>query len=396
MRKKSISMLKNVLALFLGSVLALAMMEGIFRVYQPFEFRVKANKIVLPAHKEYIIPSDKSDKLDNLIVHRKNSLGFRGAEKPADFEKSLSVIAIGGSATECFYLSDDKTWPHLLGEKLKKKFNPFWINNAGLDGHSTFGHIALLENHVFKIKPKVVLFLVGSIDIQRENPNPFDDRTALGKLSRHSVKGWLVSAANQSEVFALAINVFRYYKGRNMRRPNPIDFKNRRTLEMSPEIRAQTLILDNQRYLLPYENRLRRLILLCRQNDIEPILVTHPMLFGDVIDDVTRVDLGRIDVSQILREIGAAPKGSTNGLFQWEQLEMYNDVTRRVGKKEKIHLVDLARELPKSTRYYYDSMHYGNEGAAKVAEILYDRLAPYLAKKYPGHYHPERRSSDEE
>lgn len=53
----------------------------------------------------------------------------------------LTIISVGGSTTECFYISDDKTWTHILGMKLKSVFTRVWINNAGLDGHSTFGHI---------------------------------------------------------------------------------------------------------------------------------------------------------------------------------------------------------------------------------------------------------------
>lgn len=53
----------------------------------------------------------------------------------------MTIISVGGSTTECFYISDDKTWTHILGMKLKSVFTRVWINNAGLDGHSTFGHI---------------------------------------------------------------------------------------------------------------------------------------------------------------------------------------------------------------------------------------------------------------
>lgn len=45
-------------------------------------------------------------------------------------------------------------------------------------------------------------------------------------------------------------------------------------------------------------------------------------------------------------------------------------------------MIDLAREMPKSTRYYYDLLHFTNEGAEKVAEIIHEKLCPYLAKKY--------------
>jgi hypothetical protein len=48
-----------------------------------------------------------------------------------------------------------------------------------------------------------------------------------------------------------------------------------------------------------------------------------------------------------------------------------------------VKVVDLARELPKSSRYFYDNVHYTNEGAERVAEIIYSSACPYLAKRYP-------------
>ena len=75
---------------------------------------------------------------------------------PKTFEDYLTIIAVGGSTTECFLIADGQDWPAILGEKLKKSFNLVWINNAGLDGHSTFGHNVLMKDYIVKIKPKVV------------------------------------------------------------------------------------------------------------------------------------------------------------------------------------------------------------------------------------------------
>jgi hypothetical protein len=78
--------------------------------------------------------------LEARIVHRKNSLGFRGPELPADYAERLSIIAVGGSTTECFYIPDGKTWPDLPADSLGGNFSGLWLDNAGLDGHSTWGH----------------------------------------------------------------------------------------------------------------------------------------------------------------------------------------------------------------------------------------------------------------
>jgi hypothetical protein len=63
-------------------------------------------------------------------------------------------------------------------------------------------------------------------------------------------------------------------------------------------------------------------------------------------------------------------------------VEIYNDITRQVGEEENLLVIELARKMPKSSKYFYDLMHYTNEGAAKVADIIYQDLAPYLRQKY--------------
>ena len=105
----------------------------------PFKFSVRGNEISLPSNITYVTTNNLASKLDKRIVHTKNSLGFRGEDPPADLEGTLSIIAVGGSTTESRSLSDEKEWVFILRKELSNHFDPLWINNAGLDGHSTFG-----------------------------------------------------------------------------------------------------------------------------------------------------------------------------------------------------------------------------------------------------------------
>jgi hypothetical protein len=115
------------------------------------------------------------------------------------------------------------------------------------------------------------------------------------------------------------------------------------------------------------------LIAVSRRNGIEPVLITQPVLYGHVNDDVTAVDL---------RTVVA---GELNGETEWDALEMYNNATRETGQREKVVVIDLAAKLPKSSRYYYDFFHYTNEGARAVGDIVYETLCPFLAQKYPAY-----------
>jgi lysophospholipase L1-like esterase len=61
-------------------------------------------------------------------------------------------------------------------------------------------------------------------------------------------------------------------------------------------------------------------------------------------------------------------------------LEIYNAATRRVAEREHVLLIDLARKLPKDSRYFSDLVHFSKLGAAKIAEIASPSLLPSLER----------------
>ena len=63
------------------------------------------------------------------------------------------------------YLDDSKTWPHLVQEDLRKGCPGAWVGNAGLDGHSSHGHVLLMDKVITKIHPDILIFLVGLNDL---------------------------------------------------------------------------------------------------------------------------------------------------------------------------------------------------------------------------------------
>ena len=127
------AILKNILAILLGLVLAFMALEIMLRVFQPVEYRVRGNRIVLPRNKKYVFTTDKTDIFDRVIYFSKNPLGFRGDLPPRNFAQTLTIVTVGGSTTECMNITDGKTWSDILANRLKQEFKPFWLNNAGCE-----------------------------------------------------------------------------------------------------------------------------------------------------------------------------------------------------------------------------------------------------------------------
>jgi lysophospholipase L1-like esterase len=362
---------KNLLAILIGILVSVVLLEGLLRIFQPIEYRVKANKIKLPRDKKYQFTNDKTDKVDRIIYTSRNHAGFRGELPPPNFAEVLTIIAIGGSTTECTLISDGKTWCDLLAQKLMGRFKPVWLGNGGLNGMSTYGHITFVEDYIIRLKPKVALFLVGANDIGLETYRPDDLNYFKKRITGVLASGW-EKLLNHSEVLDYGINFYRYYKAKRMGLVHPIlDFPRLKQVEVPPE-RVQAILQEHQeKFLKSYAQRLTKLIELCRDHHIEPVFITQPTVFGNLIDPLTGADLAK------------AEAWGWNGKVLWQILELYNDVVRDTGRRQQVYMIDLAREMPKSTAFYYDTYHFTNAGCQRMAEIIYRHLAPFLEKHFP-------------
>jgi len=327
-------------------------LEIVLRIYNPFPSRLRMDKIVLPRDQHIVIKNNYVPVLDSIIYVSKNSLGFRGPEMPSDTNHLVTLITIGGSTTECDVISDSTTWPFLLGEYLGREIPKLWVNNAGMDGHSTFGHQILLDDYILKLHPKFLLFLVGVNDVERYDLNNFDKR-----FISEGIKGVL----EKSEIVVLIVNMRRTMLARKLK----IQHNYRPFSELTedniifPNTYTDSILEAQTRYLNAFRERLTGLMDSCLNHGITPLLITQPSLFGGGIDSVSGSDLSYMNLHD-----------GTNGDLYWNRLELYNDVTRKLAHDKGIYLVDLAREMPKSTRYFYDAVHFTVQGCQKVAGIL--------------------------
>ncbi len=113
-----------------------------------------------------------------------------------------------------------------------------------------------------------------------------------------------------------------------------------------------------------WDDHLTEIVKRCELAGIRCVLITQPVLYGVGIDELTGVDLETI------------PVGEVDGWMQWRLLQEYNRVTVSVGEETKVLVIDLANQLPKSSKYFYDLTHYNKEGAKAVAEIIYSGVEP--------------------
>ncbi len=352
---------KNLKAFLFGLALALLLCEIILRIYNPFPFALQKGKLVIPANQSRIYENKWIDKLDKKIVYSRNSLGFRGPEKLSDHQWP-EIITIGGSTTACTFLSDSCTWPYVLGKKLQQAYPDIWLNNAGIDGHSSFGHILMLRDHVLPLKPDYVIFLMGINDTESNQAVEFDEMTEK-KIQTRSVKSFFKSLLNYSELGRTLFTFYHvsiaYKKGLFHQE---IHVKALVDHPLPDSIIAKRL-RQQEKFLAGYRARTDSIIAMCKHAGVKPVFLTQPSLFGDYTDSLTGVPMANKWMNT---------SDADNSLLQEKILELYNDVLRN--DSARITVIDLARKMPKNSAYYYDFIHFTNAGAEKVGEILAEEL----------------------
>ncbi len=355
---------KKFIAIIFGIFLALVLIEIVLRIWHPFVYTVRGDRIILAANIKVRMKNPWIRKLDDTIYYSRNSIGLRGDAWPANPGNYITIITIGGSTTECKFLSDNKTWPERLKQDLSRNYPNICLNNAGLDGHSTFGHLVLLNDYIVQLHPNYILFLTGVNDVELDQRTDLDDQDIRG-LHGHSVKYFLKSLVNYSETGTLLLSLYRNYlayrKGLIHRERDPSQLE----IGVTDSLTRRKKIAFQQSYLTGYARRLRELATESIHQGIKPVFITQPALFGNVLDSTTGIFMG----NRMLDGYDCA--------MDWDVLQLYNDEVRKL-RADGIAVIDLAAAMPKDSKYFYDFMHYTNSGAEEVALILADSLQPVI------------------
>lgn len=99
------------------------------------------------------------------VDYLRNEYGLRDkCREPSE----INILTIGGSTTDQRYVAYESTYQAVLEKILINKIDGFGcVSNAGVDGHSTLGHIFSFQ-HWFKLipnlKPKFIILYIGIND----------------------------------------------------------------------------------------------------------------------------------------------------------------------------------------------------------------------------------------
>jgi lysophospholipase L1-like esterase len=284
-----------------------------------------------------------------------NEWGMRGDPIPDDWDARYTILAIGGSTTQCYYLSDDNTWPARLQAELRKVDPTLMVQNAGLDGHSTRGHLLMMKKVVSRVRPDMVILLVGHNDLMLS----LSKQTFLfGNSSEKSGVGYYIYCKSRLvqllykwfQVFVNKAPVVRAtglgpatgYQAQPLLHPTPL-----------PEpLESRLPSLEE------YRSNILRIIELARLLGVRPVFLTQPLLFED-----TPYWNG---IRWFSRYHGRQPYAVSAGTYA-RMLSIFNKNLLQICEEQRVSCFDLGAAIPHEQKYFYDATHFNDAGAALVA-----------------------------
>ncbi|MFQ5845137.1 MAG: SGNH/GDSL hydrolase family protein, partial [Planctomycetota bacterium] len=285
-----------------------------------------------------------------------NSLGVRGPELP-ETPDAYRILCIGGSSTECLYLDDAETWPHLLMERLAGSgARPVWVGNAGIGGYSTRHHLPFVAASELMDRIDCLVVQVGLNDFGRFTSG-MDERYDAA-LSPKPL--WY-----RSRICSFGRALWTRWKALEVEDQAGTGYARRRRR------RRQAVVHDGLPDLRPglesYERRIRAMIARCREWGVRIVFTSQPVLWREDLPESAQRLLwcgwlkdGRYVTVRRLRE----------------GMDRYNALTRSVCEETGAGFIDLS-PLDGRLDLFYDDCHFNEPGAREVARLVADWFADH-------------------
>jgi lysophospholipase L1-like esterase len=302
-----------------------------------------------------VVPNVTPGIPSGVVRFKTNSEGLRARERGTNWAQVFSVLCVGASTTEGLYLGEENHWPHLLEKRLEQsRGTNVWVGNAGHAGYSTARVVWVASNYVPRLNPQYLIVLTGFNEGIVPDQAPFAD-----DLSDTEV-GSLQMRLKQIALLRFLRKVLFKHASRS---PNDVNMaidtswheqeRARLRARQTPPHERAWRGLD----LSDFEKGLRRLYDIALRHGSTLILLTQPTLY--------RADL-KPEEERLLWMI--------DNYSGRRRMELVNDRVRQVAKELSVKVVDLDRELPRTTEVFYDDAHFNVRGAQRVAELVFEQV----------------------
>lgn len=295
------------------------------------------------------------------IIYTRDKNGLRGSCKDP---KKIDVLTIGGSTTDQKYISDGNTYQDLLQMLLSEKYGKqICVSNAGVDGHSTFGHLESFKIWfplVKGLKPKYFLFYIGINDAGfRTAPNAGFD------IIKRDGESIIFFALRQNSAIYNSLrslrNVMngifdkRVYAGHFKSKPSKNDY--------TATIKTNFIEAQIAKNTESFEKRFFELISQARSYGAKPICVSQPHLLTKNVNGTIK---GAEAVFEYLGVI-------YNGLDFEHSISTLNKSMMRICLENEGYFIDIASKKFKDDDFY-DLVHMNQLGTKRLGNYMYEEF----------------------
>ena len=360
--------IKKSLVYFLIVFITIAFGLIFFEIFNYLSLSKLNSYYVWPPNLEYIFFPNSSifHGISGESIFTINSLGYRGIEFK-EHENEYRILIVGGSTSEGLYLDNEETWSYHLMDKLEKtKDNKKVITmNIGKSGHGLRNNILALKYLPEDYEPDLIIMITGANDM-------------LFKLSRKEAwKPFNENEFNNTEGYTFSVSpgytwkstiIYKVYKVLDLKfkKIKPQDgigntlvenrLKRKNAKNWINETPNLNLALED------YERNLKRFINLSKENNITLIFLTQPYLWKENMTQEEDASLW------MTNDFGDIYYPAETMIYS---IDAFNKRLLKVCENNKdIYCIDLDKDVPKTLDYFYDDMHFNENGARVVAEKL--------------------------
>jgi len=290
--------------------------------------------------------------------YRRDRFGLRG-DYGGD-AASITMLAVGGSTTNEQNVGEEDTWSSVLARELRAQGKPQIVANAGVDGHSTAGHIRSFDLWFAKIpglKPRYIVYFIGVND---RGVAP-DAITGPDSLAHDTAYKRARAYVENNSVLIRAVRVVRgWFAARRIgvhHGSGKGETKDSRWVAATVPADLATRLRPN---LDGYARRLR-------------VLHAKTLAFGATPIYVTQINGDGRAAAGVIQEIEAS-----GGSTIFAELTLYNAELLKFCAEVKAKCIDLAGELRFGPGDYYDAVHTTPQGSRKIGLYLAGKILPLL------------------
>jgi hypothetical protein len=300
-----------------------------------------------------------------------NRWGFRGDDlEQAKGDDVFRIFMFGGSTAYCGTVPYEQTHCRVMEKRLRQAYPQYKIEvqNLGADWHTTEHDTIKLLFFAQDFSPDVVIIFHAINDLVRSfTPDAFgegpywpDYRHYLGAAANLASGGRKVTMSVTAGHWCSDL----LFDQIRVAGPEGKGINGVRTFFVA---KARPVRITEWKSLPAFERNLRDFVAIARSKEMQVLLATQPSLYRD--------DLSPGEVELLAFPMAHHFEGKRPSLHSMvEGMRQFNDTARRLAAQAGVDLVDLERQMPKSTDYLFDDVHYTEAGNKLIGDALADRI----------------------